>query len=623
MGMQGEVGMTHKQSGPERTPIPALDVPPVMSNPCAHEDDMNSWLQYPLEDSFDRNYCSELIFGELVNPHVHLVKDEYIHQSIRESENSHMFNIEGMGCEQARLQQLTNMVSMSCTRAGFKSDAALAMGAGRAAGLLLQTGSEAFNGVRIHAHPSAILKTLSPSATEPSSVQMDVVGDQTTSQVQWQNGRSDDKRSAFDNTDPMMTLLDMKKTSVLPPAVTPSMSPGFNFSLFSRPVTTALDNLRFVGAASGPTNVNRVKPCLAKTSPPLCEPSIGDSNCSVVMSVPYSQQSTEFSSQDRVERDGSGCALSGCLPTSLPCRPDVCIHNETEEFDSQATCFSGSAVSVSENALGTIDTTETTVSPSRLSGSSAEKIVMETFTATPKKSSFSTALSEDVDDVTTNAKKPPPGPRVTKRTRAAETHNESEKKRRNKINVRLKALQSLLPNSNKTDKASVLDEAIEYTKMLQAQVQFMTMRTGMYVPMHPGMHFVPLQQMPAFSHMRMGIDMGLGMGVDMSVGMMMDINAVPGGISAGGGADAGAGTSNLSPSRKEQAVSTLPQTISAPRIQDVSGCLPTSSCDPYQTLLAQKQPQPMLMNVQTNADMYSALLQQRQPHENHISNTTQ
>ncbi|RWV94074.1 hypothetical protein BHE74_00003362 [Ensete ventricosum] len=35
----------------------------------------------------------------------------------------------------------------------------------------------------------------------------------------------------------------------------------------------------------------------------------------------------------------------------------------------------------------------------------------------------------------------------------------------------MRALQNLIPNSNKTDKASMLDEAIEYLKQLQLQVQ--------------------------------------------------------------------------------------------------------------------------------------------------------
>ncbi|XP_024978531.1 transcription factor SPATULA [Cynara cardunculus var. scolymus] len=71
---------------------------------------------------------------------------------------------------------------------------------------------------------------------------------------------------------------------------------------------------------------------------------------------------------------------------------------------------------------------------------------------------------------------PPRNP--SKRTRAAEVHNLSEKRRRSRINEKMKALQKLIPNSNKTDKASMLDEAIEYLKQLQLQVQMLTMRNG-------------------------------------------------------------------------------------------------------------------------------------------------
>ncbi|VVB09948.1 unnamed protein product [Arabis nemorensis] len=88
----------------------------------------------------------------------------------------------------------------------------------------------------------------------------------------------------------------------------------------------------------------------------------------------------------------------------------------------------------------------------------------------------------------------------SKRCRAAEVHNLSEKRRRSRINEKMKALQSLIPNSNKTDKASMLDEAIEYLKQLQLQVQMLTMRNGMNLhPLClPGTTLHPLQ----LSHMR-------------------------------------------------------------------------------------------------------------------------
>ncbi|XP_052188233.1 transcription factor SPATULA-like isoform X2 [Diospyros lotus] len=76
----------------------------------------------------------------------------------------------------------------------------------------------------------------------------------------------------------------------------------------------------------------------------------------------------------------------------------------------------------------------------------------------------------------------PAPPRSSKRNRAAEVHNLSEKRRRSRINEKMKALQKLIPNSSKTDKASMLDEAIEYLKQLQLQVQMLSMRNGLTHP---------------------------------------------------------------------------------------------------------------------------------------------
>ncbi|KAF8093974.1 hypothetical protein N665_0373s0030 [Sinapis alba] len=67
----------------------------------------------------------------------------------------------------------------------------------------------------------------------------------------------------------------------------------------------------------------------------------------------------------------------------------------------------------------------------------------------------------------------------TRRSRAAEVHNLSERRRRDRINERMKALQELIPHCTKTDKASILEEAIDYLKSLQLQVQVMWMGSGM------------------------------------------------------------------------------------------------------------------------------------------------
>ncbi|CDP17490.1 unnamed protein product [Coffea canephora] len=107
-----------------------------------------------------------------------------------------------------------------------------------------------------------------------------------------------------------------------------------------------------------------------------------------------------------------------------------------------------------------------------------------------------------------------------RRSRAAAVHNQSERRRRDRINQKMKALQKLVPNASKTDKASMLDEVIEYLKQLQAQVHMMGTRAM------PQMMMTPLamqQQLQMSLLARMG--MGAGVGVGMGMGML-DINSM-------------------------------------------------------------------------------------------------
>lgn len=120
--------------------------------------------------------------------------------------------------------------------------------------------------------------------------------------------------------------------------------------------------------------------------------------------------------------------------------------------------------------------------------------------------------SEDIEFEAAEGKKQARGSASTKRSRAAEVHNLSERRRRDRINEKMKALQELIPRCNKSDKASMLDEAIEYLKSLQLQVQMMSMGCGMVPMMYPGMQ----QFIPA-----MGMGMGMGMGMDMGMNRPM------------------------------------------------------------------------------------------------------
>ncbi|RZB42561.1 transcription factor PIF1-like [Glycine soja] len=80
------------------------------------------------------------------------------------------------------------------------------------------------------------------------------------------------------------------------------------------------------------------------------------------------------------------------------------------------------------------------------------------------------SLQKDVDFESPKAKKQVRGSTSTKISHAAEVHNLSERRRRDRINEKMKALQELIPPCSKSGKALMLDEPIEYLKSLQLQV---------------------------------------------------------------------------------------------------------------------------------------------------------
>ncbi|ONK80174.1 uncharacterized protein A4U43_C01F14720 [Asparagus officinalis] len=104
----------------------------------------------------------------------------------------------------------------------------------------------------------------------------------------------------------------------------------------------------------------------------------------------------------------------------------------------------------------------------------------------------------------------------TKRSRAAAIHNQSERKRRDRINQKIRTLQKLVPNSNKTDKASMLDEVIEYLKQLQAQISMMSRMSSMAPPMLMPMGMQQFQMSMMAQMAQMGLA-GMGM---MDMGSM-------------------------------------------------------------------------------------------------------
>ncbi|XP_038875721.1 transcription factor UNE10 [Benincasa hispida] len=182
----------------------------------------------------------------------------------------------------------------------------------------------------------------------------------------------------------------------------------------------------------------------------------------------------------------------------------------------------------------------------------------------------------------------------TKRSRAAAIHNQSERKRRDKINQRMKTLQKLVPNSNKTDKASMLDEVIEYLKQLQAQVQMMSrMNMPLMLPM------AMQQQLPMASLMApMGLGMGMA-GMGMTLGMdHLNMMASRSGLATG-----------MSPLLHPTAFMPIP-TWDGGTCDHLQHSPTTMIVDPFSTFLS-CQPQPITMEAYNRiATMFQQLHQQ-------------
>ncbi|CAM8911770.1 hypothetical protein QQ045_032613 [Rhodiola kirilowii] len=71
---------------------------------------------------------------------------------------------------------------------------------------------------------------------------------------------------------------------------------------------------------------------------------------------------------------------------------------------------------------------------------------------------------------------PPMCPRVrARRGQATDPHSIAERLRRERIAERFKALQALVPTCNKTDRAAMLDEIVDYVKFLRLQVKVLSM----------------------------------------------------------------------------------------------------------------------------------------------------
>ncbi|KAL6541631.1 hypothetical protein OROGR_011117 [Orobanche gracilis] len=89
-------------------------------------------------------------------------------------------------------------------------------------------------------------------------------------------------------------------------------------------------------------------------------------------------------------------------------------------------------------------------------------------------------------------------PRVrARRGQATDPHSIAERLRRERISERIKALQELVPSCNKTDRAAMLDEILDYVKFLRLQVKVLSMSrlggAGAVAQLVADIHFQPVE----------------------------------------------------------------------------------------------------------------------------------
>lgn len=435
------------------------------------EDEVVTWLQYPLDDAFEKSYCSDL-FGQWPSTTTGELGD----------------------CGKARTSEGLGNAGSSLRSAN--AEAALALGAGRAAGLVPQAGLDAFKNVRTCKQPPPSMHSSKICASVSSSSQ-----------------------SSHPKVSPQSEIL-RKSPSMLPPKFRNS-SP-FACKLpppQSRPSNVANPSRTLVEQAS-----DGLLPKLDRTK----LAGISGSNVS---------ESRKDSDLHLSSAQQSGCSLI-TEEAMMRVRTDQSSsrgHLCTSPVDANAPRRLAQAVLESERTEKKLDVCEVPEMIAASCSGGSQTSTDLNFKEVPcrgkrKAEEDSEYLSDDAEGESSETK-PPRKCSSSRRNRAAAVHNLSEKRRRNRINEKMKALQELIPNSNKTDKASMLDEAIEYLKALQLQLQMVSMRNGVNVSpaMLPvGMPHLQMPQMAAMQPMGLGVPvayagMGMGMGIGMGMGMGMGV----------------------------------------------------------------------------------------------------
>ncbi|KAK0591859.1 hypothetical protein LWI29_009272 [Acer saccharum] len=458
------------------------------------DDDMVPWLNYPIDESLQSEYCSEFL-PELSGVTANDLSSQNNFASFGKRSSGNQFN------------------------RGFNSvhNDHLSLEQGSGSKISSVGGGEAAR------HKSSMYPTSLQDSQTSFPYHRSRISD-----INGNTMKNSTHHSVFGDSTPTSAGnfpgLKMQKQD---PKMPINNSGLMNFSHFSRPAALVKANLQNIGLMTPGTNFSRTekmgtkdKGSVASNSnrvdSPLIDLSSGlrketGSHCQPVV-VPSQADVKPLESKPSEELSAS----------KLP--QDIC---DEDAFKNDKSANQIPDESTNKGMPDGEKTIEPLVASSVCSGNSVERASDDPTHNLKRKhqdTEDSEYPSEDVEEESVGAKKAVHA-RVgsgSKRSRAAEVHNLSERKRRDRINEKMRSLQELIPNCNKVDKASMLDEAIEYLKTLQLQVQIMSMGAGLYMP--PMMFPSGMQRMHA-AHMAHFPPMGIGMGMGIGFGMgMPDMN---------------------------------------------------------------------------------------------------
>ncbi|XP_044500620.1 transcription factor PIF3-like isoform X2 [Mangifera indica] len=301
----------------------------------------------------------------------------------------------------------------------------------------------------------------------------------------------------------------------------PSNSTGLmNFSHFQRPSAFFKSNLQSIGLphASG---LSRIETMGSKDKAPAASGTIESTVNDLSSGL---RKGASSICHPVVACPKTDVKPSEAKPPEEPVVAESCEVDQEEASKNDNNHNQVLAESATKGLLDSEKTTEPVVAAASLcSGSSVER-ASDDPTHNLKRKHCDTedpeCPNEDIEEESVGVKKTV-STRVgtgSKRSRAAEVHNLSERRRRDRINEKMRALQELIPNCNKVDKASMLDEAIEYLKSLQLQVQIMSVGAGLYMP---PMAFPSAAQQMHAAHMAHYLQMGIAMGMSAGYGIGM------------------------------------------------------------------------------------------------------